>query len=183
MKLDKKIALSIMFATSTLLSGCSNDIDAVKSGILEFNKTITVGEAFDNWDSCVNSQWELFETSNGTKVVQFICNKKDVKEYMDKVKALLSEKQLASFSASGLNITENKQTFQFTINKDDTFQIDNVQVETVWADGKSFQDSQQSMEELERVYANEVSWDINELNNVVAQKIAYLFTILEAQAK
>jgi len=55
------------------LNGCANDIDNVKDGVMDFDKTLTVGEAFDNWKACNKSQWNSFETDNGIKVVEFKC--------------------------------------------------------------------------------------------------------------
>jgi len=52
------------------LSGCSDNTDLVKDGIMNFNKTITVGNTFDNWKDCENSEWSSFETDNKTPVVQ-----------------------------------------------------------------------------------------------------------------
>lgn len=175
-----KLALVTIFI-SILLTGCFSEVDTVKSGVMNFNKTITVGEAFDNWNNCQKGEWESFETDNKTKVVQFSCFKKGVKEYMSKAKSFLSEKEQAK--ASYLDIESNTQIFQFTINKDDTFQIDNVQVETVWSDGKKFSDSQKAMKELERVYENEITFNSSELNKMTSGQIAYVFQMIKAQAK
>ena len=178
----KKLKILIIgLLLSFFMTGCFSEVDAVKSGIMNFNKTITVGEAFDNWDNCQKGEWESFETDNKIKVVQFTCLKKGVKEYMSKVKSFLSEKEKAK--ASYLDIVSNAQIFQFTINKDDTFQIDNVQVETVWSDGKKFSDSQKAMKELERVYKNEITFNINDLNKMAAGQIAYVFQMIKSQAK
>jgi hypothetical protein len=166
---------------SLFVAGCGNNTDLVKDGIMNFNKTITVGEAFDNWKACKNSEWESFETDNGIPVVQFTCEKKNAKEYFQKVKSFLSKKEQAK--ASYLDIKSNKQIFQWTINKDDTFQIDNVQVETVWADGKKFSDSQKPMKQLEAVYDNEISFNPSEVNKMTAGQIAYVFQIIKARAK
>ena len=40
-----------------MITGCGNNTDLVKDGIMNFNKTITVGNAFDNWNDCKNSEW------------------------------------------------------------------------------------------------------------------------------
>jgi len=59
------------------LSGCSSDEDIVKDGVMNFNKSLTVGEALDNWSNCESKDWESFETSNGIKIVQFTCTEKN----------------------------------------------------------------------------------------------------------
>jgi len=166
---------------SLLVTGCADNTDLVKDGIMNFNKTITVGDAFDNWKDCENSEWSSFETDNKTPVVQFTCEKKGANEYMSKVKSFLSKKE--QDKASYLDIKSNKQIFQWTINKDDTFQIDNVQVETVWSDGKKFSDSQKPMKQLQSVYNNEITWDESNLNKMTAGQIAYVFQMIKARAK
>ena len=176
----------LFFGFSILLisigfSGCGDSIDTVKDGTMSFNKTITVGEAFDNWNNCQKSEWETFETDNKIKVVQFTCFQRDVKEYMSKVKNFLSKKEQAE--ASYLDIVSNAQIFQFTINKDDTFQIDNVQVETVWSDGKKFSDSLKIMPQLESVYGNEITFNVNEFNKMLAAQMGYVFKLSKIRAK
>lgn len=159
------------------LSGCSDNTDLVKNGVMNFNKTITVGEAFDNWKDCKHSEWSSFETDNKIPVVQFTCVKKGTREYMTKVKSFLSKKEQEK--AFFLDIKSNIQEFQWTINKDNTFQINNVQVKTEWSDGKKFSDSQKSMEQLKSVYNNEITWDMNTLNKATASQIAYVFRFIK----
>lgn len=161
-------------------SGSGSDIDAVKGGVMEFNKTTTLGQALDNWKSCENSNWSEFETSNGIKVVQFKCQHKII-AYMKKAKSLLPKKEQAE--ATQLDITSNVQTFQFTINKDDSFQIDNVQVKTTWSDGTSFNDSQKPVEQLETAYKNSLNFDPRELNKNTAEQISYAFSLIKDRAK
>ena len=163
------------------LNGCGNNADLVKNGIMNFNKTITVGEAFDNWKDCKSHKWKSFETDNKTSVVEFRCERKNTKEYMNKVKNLLSNNKKEE--TLHLDIESNIQIFQWTINKDNTFQINNVQVETVWSDGKKFSDSQQPIEQLKAVYNNEITWDLNNLNKSTAGQLSYIFRIVKARAK
>lgn len=162
------------------LAGCGSDIDLVKDGVMEFNQTTTLGKALDNWKSCENREWEEFETDNGVKVVQFTCQHK-ITQYMSKAKSLLSKEDQAK--ADHLNIASNLQTFQFTINQGDSFQIDNVQVKTTWQDGTSFNDSQKPVEQLETAYANNLNFDPAELNKMGAEQISYIFSMIKMRAK
>ena len=178
----KKLKLFVIgLFLSLVITGCSDDVNLVKNGVMNFNKTITVGEAFDNWNDCKSRKWDAFETDNHIRVVEFTCEKKGVNEYMSKVKSFLSKKE--QNKASYLDIKSNKQIFQWTINKDDTFQIDNVQVETVWADGKKFSGSQKPMEQLQSVYNNKITWDKSSLNKMTAGQIAYVFQMIKARSK
>lgn len=173
----KKVLLAVPFLIA--LTGCESDVDLVKLGIMEFNKTTTLGKALDNWKSCENREWEEFETDNGMKIVQFTCRHK-ITQYMSQAKSLLLQEEQAK--ANHLDITSNVQTFQFTMNQDETFQIDNAQVKTTWKDGTSFEDSQQPIEQLERAYANNLNFNPDELNERGAAQISYFFSILKSRA-
>jgi len=159
----------------------TSEIDSVKNGVMNFNKTITLGEALDNWDDCESSSWTSFETSNKTKIVEFTCSKKDVKEMGEKVFSFVkTDKEKAKIFLSLESVT---QKFQFTINKDDTFQIDNVQREIVWSDGKKFSIQNKPLNELEKAYNNEISYDLNKLDKKTAYGLGYAFMMLWSKAK
>lgn len=159
------------------LAGCGSDVDLVKKGIMDFNKTTTVGQALDNWSSCEKKEWESFETDNGMTVVQFTCHHK-IMEYMKKAKSLLSQEEQPK--ASYMDVVSDTQTFQFTINKDETFQISNVQTEFVWADGTKSESSQKPVEQLEAAYNNKVDFDQSELNIISANVMSRMFQISKA---
>ncbi|MBL4911327.1 MAG: hypothetical protein JKX78_15120 [Alteromonadaceae bacterium] len=174
----KKLLLALPFTLA--LSGCGSNVDLVKDGIMDFNQTTTLGQALDNWKSCKETDWESFETDNGASVVQFTCKHK-VKNFMEKTKGYLSTEEQAK--ADYLDIVANVQTFQFTLNQDDTFQIDNVQVETTWADGTKFNDSQKPVEQLETAYQNELNFNPAQLNKVAAGQLSYTFQVIKSRAK
>ena len=52
--------------------GTSGNIDMVRDGILELNKSLTVGEAFDNYKYFRNTRWEQGTTDNGMDFVNAI---------------------------------------------------------------------------------------------------------------
>ncbi len=182
----KKIFTLLFTILSIALTGCGSDIDLVKNGTMNFNQTTTLGKVLDNWKSCKSIEWEEFETDNGVKVVQFTCEHK-IDDFIDKVKDLLSQKAQVEY-ADALDIASRIQTFQFTINQNNTFQIDNVQVKTTWNDGTSFGDSQDTIAQLETAYANDLNFDPSQLNKTfvgkgIAEKLAYFFLLAKAQAK
>jgi hypothetical protein len=99
--------LIIVFAI-LMISGCSDDVSTIKNGTLEFDKSITVGQAFDKYKYFSSTKWKSFSTDNGRKIVEV---KGDFKnEYL---KHMRWEDQFASASL----------LVKFTINKDDTFEI------------------------------------------------------------
>jgi hypothetical protein len=120
---ENKLLILLM---SLFLVACSDDIDIVQNGVMSFNKSITVGQAFNNWRACKsNDTWHSFKTANGRRVVEFVCDKKNVKKL---VKSLKVKKEFI--------ITSIKETYQWIVNQDDSFQANNIQTETIWADGK-----------------------------------------------
>lgn len=76
--LGKKALLSIVLFTSY---SYANNIALVKESIMKFDKSITVGQAFDNWERCKDKKWQEFQTNNKKKIVEFNCkvNKFDCK--------------------------------------------------------------------------------------------------------
>ncbi|MDV6328305.1 hypothetical protein Q5L94_09545 [Idiomarina sp. Sol25] len=161
------------------LAGCGSEVEQIKSGTMDFNKTITLGQALDNWKSCEKRDWEQFETDNGIKVVQFSCQHK-ISKFLNKTISQLAQEE--QDQTDHLDISSNVQTFQFTINQDDTFQIDNVQVRTTWADGTFFEDSQEPLEQLKTAYANELNFDPKKLDESGAAQISHLFSLIKTRA-
>lgn len=174
----KKGLIAIPFLA--VMVGCSSDIDMVKDGVMDFNKTTTLGEALDNWGSCGKREWESFETESGVKVVEFSCYH-ELSDFMEKARSIRLEK--ANDEAEYFNIDSMVQTFQFTINKDDTFQVDNVQARTTWNDSTTFEDSQQPVEQLAKAYRNEIAFNAEELDEYAVSQLSYVFSMIKAQAK
>jgi len=75
----KSITSGILLTVVILFSGCSEDsvnlsnIEKVKNGVMNFDKSITIGQAFDNWNSCKNKEWNEFTTDNQKQIVKFTC--------------------------------------------------------------------------------------------------------------
>lgn len=164
----------------TLLSGCGSDIDKVKDGVLDFNKTITVGQALDKWSSCENKDWKTFSTDNGIKVVEFTCHHK-LNDFFIKLKSIVPKK--VGKDPIYLDVVNNLSTFQFTLNKDDTFQINTVETQNTWADGSKYKDSRDPIEALENVYENELIFDQNAINSQTAEAFAFAFAMIKPGEK
>jgi len=164
--MKKIISILLTVVASILLTGCTSKVDIVKNSVMNFNQTITLGDAFDNWSDCKNSEWEEFEVSNGAQVVQFTCEEKGFQTYMSKLKSLLTpEQQKNEKVISGFNVESSKIIYQFTMNKNDTFQLDNVRWERLWKDGKSTSNGLSTEGALEKVYNNKITYDVKKLNN------------------
>lgn len=170
--------ICLITLTSIALSACGNGVvDGVKNGTLDFNKSTTVGKALDNWSSCESKDWKLVENPNGSKVVQFICKHKGVKEYGQMMKESIAQYQpnemdafngdvrgavkllLAKYPES-LSVGGYTDTFSFNVNTDKTFKLSEVNGELVWLDGtKSSVKYDQPVSYLQDIYKNRLSWD------------------------
>ena len=109
----KKITLVLMavVVSCMFLTGCGNDIDAVKGGTLGNYKSLTIGDAFDNYSHFKSSSWQSFETKNKQRVVQFN-----------------GELEITPLAKSR-DMTKMVIAVQFLINKDDTFKLACVQLQ------------------------------------------------------
>lgn len=55
-----------------LLVGCGNStIDSVKNGILDFDKSTTIGQAFEGYQYFTSPKWSIIETKQKRQIVQF----------------------------------------------------------------------------------------------------------------
>ena len=106
---------------SLMVTGCS-DVSTVKDGTLNFDNSITVGQAFDRYSYFSDTDWKDFETSNGRKIVQVTGEFND-----DYIKKMGWTKQ---FKEASLIV-------QFKINKDDTFEISAIGLELTSLKGKT----------------------------------------------
>ncbi len=146
----KKVLLGVAIGLAILLcigSFADYNIDLVKNGTMNFNKTLTVGQALDNWEYCTNGKWDNFQTNNGIEVVEFGCETENLyKHFVDKKLNLdMLKKEISTLSKpySTLKLLSLKDIadvkvryiFQFTLNNDDTFQIDNIQQKYIFQDG------------------------------------------------
>ena len=118
-----KSLISGLFLFS-MIAGCSDvsDVSVVKNGTLSFDKSITVGDAFDKYSYFTSTSWEDFETSNGRKIVEVIGIFTD--EYLKIMKVEQKIKKASSI-------------VQFKINKDDTFEIAATGFEAIGKNGKT----------------------------------------------
>ena len=152
----KYLAASAFLVAALQGCGSASDTELVKNGVMQFNKTLTVGEAFDRWSECQQKNWEEFKSDNGQRVVQFTCSARNVAAFMNKAKSMLQNES----KYDHFNLTEVLSTFQWTINKDDSFQLQHVGTTWRWADGKS-KAVDGDAEMLKSVYSNENTFDMS----------------------
>lgn len=92
------------------LAACTghNDISLVKDGLLDLDKSLTVGKAIDNYSYFKSTKWKLLTTENGRKVVQVTGNFNVTKH--------------PSFNVAN-GTKEAYVQFQFQLNQDSTFEV------------------------------------------------------------
>ena len=159
-----------IFTSVVLLSGCSSpsDTNLVKTGVLEFNKTLTVGEAFDRWKECKQKEWKEFSSDNGQRVVQFTCYSNNATEFLAKVST--SESVSDELNKVHLKFKGLATAYQWTINKDNSFQLAHVESKWSWADGKIIETPGDIESSLRSVYANEATFDMSSLESLNSEQ-------------
>lgn len=119
------------------IQGCSSpsDIDLVRNGIMEFNKTLTVGEAFGGWSQCKEKLWSERKVDNGQRVVRFTCDARNVSETSEILKELYASDSASPGMDKALSLESVRTIFEWTINKDETFQLSKGVSTWEWKDG------------------------------------------------
>lgn len=73
--MKRSILTVALISSLTFLSACTNNTDGVKNGFLyDYSKSVTVGDAFDNYKFCSDPKWEEFETEQNEQIVRFTCS-------------------------------------------------------------------------------------------------------------
>ncbi len=152
MKLINTIVLLLIIVVST---GCdkaksltNSDVSIVKNGTLEFDKSITVGQAIDKYRYFTKTDWESMKEENGRRIVQTTAQI-DITKYPEVNKIKIPDLKSAFFK------------FQFVINQDKTFQIGWCGFGAEMNAGKKIEPDKtvnllQCMNTLREIYANEV---------------------------
>ena len=184
----RTIILQILLLVIVNISGCSNEsrinpIDKVKNGMLDNDKTRTIGAVFDNYQYFSELAWETFASSNGKTIVLLtgIVNDEILKEYN------YAANQDSGFAEeNGLHKVVSK--VQFTFDQDEkTFQLTYMGYEGYTDNGKKIYESEGSIEKISEIYDNKMSmillkWCANPITTLKNMKISsdYKKTIGEA---
>ena len=119
----KRLVMAIFSIILALgLTGCGNT-GIVKDGILDIDKSVTVGQAFDKYKYFKKVEWDDFETENGRDIVEVKGTFSD--DYIDTKNEIVQNKLKSVIL-----------TTQFQINKDETFEIYAIDIEMTGENGK-----------------------------------------------
>lgn len=107
----KRIGILLCICSIVAFVGCSDsDISRVKDGVLELDKSLTVGQAIGNYKYFKKAEWKALTTDNGRKIVE-VDGDIDIEKHPS-----INAKEIPNLKQAYLRL-------QFTINQDDTFQI------------------------------------------------------------
>lgn len=150
MKVLKKIVTAaIAVVIVAIAAGCSkDDVTVAKEGHLDFNKSITIGQALDGYKYFGNKEWLATKTPQGTRLVIFKAdmNPQFVKEINGACKSTAPQKTIES----------QKWAIQFTLNKDNSIFVSGTQTLSIAPD-KTKKAGSLSEALLQSVYKNELA--------------------------
>ncbi len=115
-----KAVKHIIIALGALVLAACGNVNMVKDGTLDYDTSLTVGEAFENYRYFDSVAWSEFETDNGRDVVQVDGVFTD--EYMT------TQPAFQAFNGATLKV-------QFIVNKDNTFVLHNISIDFEKKDG------------------------------------------------
>lgn len=148
----------------------SKNLTKVMNYVHPINKAITVGEAFGNFEDCINHTWDEIITSNNTQMIQFTCDiaseKKFVEDNISKfeqnnikispillISAIAEDIKEVNFDSPYMKIKNFKMIVQFTINRDNTIDVSYLGREIEWESGEKYSPSV-SKDYIENILAN-----------------------------
>lgn len=130
-----------------------NPVSTVKDGVLEFDKSVTVGNAYDNYKYFEKKEWSSFETEQKRNVVEF----KGTLPVADIVKKI--DYDFKFFTSDYISSIE--YTTQFTISADgESFEINYSGLKIKHKDGKEEPIKDSGMTMVESIYKNKLIPDI-----------------------
>lgn len=109
------LSTCILIVILTTILGCdkvknvaSGDVALVKNGTLEMDKSLTVGQAIDNYKFFKKTDWQSITTDNGRKIITVVAS-------------VDTEKHPKINKDAGVKSAEMK--FEFKLNQDKTFEL------------------------------------------------------------
>ena len=153
----KRSVIYLVLIMFVAILGCDkfsrSDVSTVKDGLLDFDKSLTVGKAFENYKYFKEVKWEAIKTDNGKRLVNTYAK-------LDLAKHPRFNEDLSKFKYFDLH-------FQFLVNQDNTFQLAWCGAAAEKHNGEKFEPQkeanlQQCMNELKNIYNNDPGYSEDE---------------------
>lgn len=128
--------IKTIFITITMIFfiGCFNQdpIKIVRDGTMSIDESLTIGQAFDNWEECENNKWNSIVEKNGRNIVEFNCDLKNIKS---EIKTLFDNNTITKNEFSLLDLKNAQFKVRWAINTDKkSFKIDYIKITYLWMD-------------------------------------------------
>jgi hypothetical protein len=166
MKIDKltfyQFSKLIFIACILSTFGCQNDsISKVKNSVIDVDKSLTVGAAFDNYKYYDDVRWSESETSNGRTLVEVSSSYDYSDVTSDELNKITGGKSGGVDSIKDLSVAIEAftPTFRFILNKDGSVQVMEMHVkgEMRGSDIEETYDDELLYSELRHIYNNQPS--------------------------
>lgn len=147
----KRIIVSLVVLVLLGCDGKSNtDLQKIKGGMLKFNRTMTIGEAFDRYDICITRDWAEFENENKQNVVEFRCELPLDYLIWDK-ESDTAKSAVAAMQKQGCVMFLR---YQFKVNANQTFDILHSEIVTTDKNGNISKYPIGAIDSINRIYEN-----------------------------
>ena len=151
-------ALMLVLISGLMLVGCgsTDPLELVKTGTLEFDNSVTVGDAFDGYKYIKNPTWTTFQTDQGRTIVQMSAGV-DPKDYSGTM--IPGVWEIDDQTAAYLN-KNGKFTYkvQFAVGKDGkTFSVHFVGIDAKFSALETKEIPDEKLETVQAAYNNQHS--------------------------
>lgn len=128
--------IKTIFITIVMIffTGCFNQdpIKILKDRTMSIDESLTIGQAFDNWEECENNKWNSIVEKNGRNIVEFNCDLKNIKS---EIKTLFDNNTITKNEFSLLDLKNAQFKVRWAINTDKkSFKIDDIKITYLWMD-------------------------------------------------
>lgn len=107
------------------LVGCGNkEVSVVKEGTMDFDKSLTIGQAIDNYKYFKKVNWKLDKSDNGKKIV-VVTGDIDIEKIIKEYRASGGQEKWANRDIGDLlsDVKSSTLEFDFLMNTDNTFEL------------------------------------------------------------
>lgn len=179
MKFKSWFGFGIAVFSILFLGGCSDPVSSIKDGILDLNKSTTLGKALDGWGACGSTKWSHAKSQSGQITVLFACEHQGVGKFISDLQnkvinrnadALAGMQGNPTFAiklidtkhVNSLKLSNATTLIEFQINKDGSFETKSIKINLLWSDGVKHivEDAINIENYLSMIYENKSKWEV-----------------------